>query len=225
MKNYTLILGESPSKGARSPILWNKTYEQLNIDQKMYPKDIIPDDFDNEIVDKKSVSLMTVHLAKGLEFKNIYIIGLEEDLFPSAMSINSREEIEEERRLFYVAMTRAKEKLILSHCEQRFKWGNIIDCEPSRFISEIDPSFLNNVNRTNNYIKQKIDESKFRLKKLPQKNLKKLRTNPISPLKNPILNINLNEKVYHERFGEGIVQDIEGEGDNIRANINFKISG
>jgi len=164
-------------------------------------------------------------MAKGLEFPIVYVVGLEENLFPSIMSINSREEIEEERRLFYVAMTRAKEKLILSHCEQRFKWGNIIDCEPSRFISEIDPNFLNNVNRTNNYIKQKIDESKFRLKKLPQKNLKKLRTNPISPLKNPILNINLKEKVYHERFGEGIVQDIEGEGDNIRANINFKIGG
>ena len=176
-------------------------------------------------IQSEKVSLMSIHMAKGLEFPIVYVVGLEENLFPSIMSINSREEIEEERRLFYVAMTRAKEKLILSHCEQRFKWGNIIDCEPSRFISEIDTNFLNNVNRTNNYIKQKIDESKFRLKKLPQKNLKKLRTNPISRLKNPILNINLNEKVYHERFGEGIVQDIEGEGDNIRANINFKIGG
>ena len=91
-------------------------------------------------IQSEKVSLMSIHMAKGLEFPIVYVVGLEENLFPSIMSINSREEIEEERRLFYVAMTRAKEKLILSHCEQRFKWGNIIDCEPSRFISEIDPN-------------------------------------------------------------------------------------
>ena len=141
------------------------------------------------------------------------------------MSINSREEIEEERRLFYVAMTRAKEKLILSHCEQRFKWGNIIDCEPSRFLSEIDTNYINNINNNRNYIRQKIDENKLRIKKLSVRNLKKLNTNSISKIKNPLVNINLNEKVYHERFGEGIVEDIEGEGDNIRAKINFKANG
>ena len=141
------------------------------------------------------------------------------------MSINSREEIEEERRLFYVAMTRAKEKLILSHCQQRFKWGNIIDCEPSRFLSEVDMKFVNNVNTSRNYVRQKIDENKLRIKKLTHKNLRKINSSSISKIKNPLVNINLNEKVYHERFGEGIVEDIEGEGDNIRAKINFKTSG
>ena len=179
---------------------------------------------DKEIQNEK-VSLMSIHMAKGLEFPIVYVVGLEENLFPSIMSINSREEIEEERRLFYVAMTRAKEKLILSHCQQRFKWGNIIDCEPSRFLSEVDMKFVNNVNTSRNYLRQKIDENKLRIKKLPHKNLRKINSTSISKIKNPLVNINLNEKVYHERFGEGIVEDIEGEGDNIRAKINFKTSG
>ena len=176
-------------------------------------------------IQKEKVSLMSIHMAKGLEFPIVYVVGLEENLFPSIMSINSREEIEEERRLFYVAMTRAKEKLILSHCQQRFKWGNIIDCEPSRFLSEVDMKFVNNVNTSRNYVRQKIDENKLRIKKLPYKNLRKINSSSISKIKNPLVNINLNEKVYHERFGEGIVEDIEGEGDNIRAKINFKTSG
>ena len=179
---------------------------------------------DKEIQNEK-VSLMSIHMAKGLEFPIVYVVGLEENLFPSIMSINSREEIEEERRLFYVAMTRAKEKLILSHCQQRFKWGNIIDCEPSRFLSEVDMKFVNNVNTSRNYVRQKIDENKLRIKKLQHKNLRKINSSSISKIKNPLVNINLNEKVYHERFGEGIVEDIEGEGDNIRAKINFKTSG
>ncbi len=179
---------------------------------------------DKEIKSEK-VSLMSIHMAKGLEFPIVYVVGLEENLFPSIMSINSREEIEEERRLFYVAMTRAKEKLILSHCEQRFKWGNIIDCEPSRFLSEIDTNYINNINNSRSYVRQKIDENKLRIKKLSSRNLKKINPNSISKIKNPLVNINLNEKVYHERFGEGIVEDIEGEGDNIRAKINFKASG
>ena len=179
---------------------------------------------DKEIKSEK-VSLMSIHMAKGLEFPIVYVVGLEENLFPSIMSINSREEIEEERRLFYVAMTRAKEKLILSHCEQRFKWGNIIDCEPSRFLSEIDTNYINNINNNRSYVRQKIDQKKLRIKKLSSRNLKKINPNSISKIKNPLVNINLNEKVYHERFGEGIVEDIEGEGDNIRAKINFKASG
>ena len=179
---------------------------------------------DKEIKSEK-VSLMSIHMAKGLEFPVVYVVGLEENLFPSIMSINSREEIEEERRLFYVAMTRAKDKLILSHCKQRFKWGNIIDCEPSRFISEVDKRFLKNIHKSENYINQKIDENRLRLKKIPKRNFTRLKEKHNTKIGNPITNINLNEKVYHERFGEGTVEYIEGEGDNIRAKINFKIGG
>ena len=176
-------------------------------------------------IHSEKVSLMSIHMAKGLEFPIVYVVGLEENLFPSIMSINSREEIEEERRLFYVAMTRAKEKLILSHCEQRFKWGNIIDCEPSRFIGEVEDKFLQRNNTNKNYIRQKINENKLRLKKIPNRTFKKIKTNTISSFKKYKINININDKVYHDRFGEGKVIEIEGEGDNIRANINFKING
>lgn len=99
-------------------------------------------DFDKEKDDKPRVSLMTIHLAKGLEFPYVYIVGLEENLFPSAMSMNTRSEIEEERRLFYVALTRAEQQVYLTYAESRYRWGKLIDCEPSRFIEEIDENFV-----------------------------------------------------------------------------------
>jgi DNA helicase-2/ATP-dependent DNA helicase PcrA len=92
--------------------------------------------------DNNKVSLMTIHSAKGLEFKHVHIVGLEENLFPSQLALYSRTELEEERRLFYVAMTRAEKEVMISYALNRFKWGNLITCEPSRFIEEIDPSFL-----------------------------------------------------------------------------------
>ena len=100
-------------------------------------------DLDNE-EDKNSnkVSLMTIHLAKGLEFPFVYIVGLEEDLFPSAMSINTRTDLEEERRLFYVAVTRAKKQVYLTYSLSRYRWGKLIDSEPSRFIEEINDEYL-----------------------------------------------------------------------------------
>ncbi|MBV1888291.1 MAG: ATP-binding domain-containing protein, partial [Urechidicola sp.] len=100
-------------------------------------------DFDNDSKDDKPrVSLMTIHLAKGLEFPYVYIVGLEETLFPSAMSMNTRSELEEERRLFYVALTRAEKEAYLSYAETRYRWGKLIDCEPSRFLEEIDEKYL-----------------------------------------------------------------------------------
>jgi DNA helicase-2/ATP-dependent DNA helicase PcrA len=110
----------------------------------LYIQDIaLLTDADNEKDgDDDKVSLMTVHSAKGLEFKHVYIVGMEENLFPSQLSVNSRTELEEERRLFYVAITRAEEKLTLSLAATRFRWGNLVHCEPSRFIEEIDKDCL-----------------------------------------------------------------------------------
>lgn len=100
-------------------------------------------DADNEKPDERNkVTLMTVHSAKGLEFRFVFIVGLEENLFPNLMGMGSPEELEEERRLFYVALTRAKEAAMLSFSETRFKWGNTEFCRPSRFLSEIDPKYL-----------------------------------------------------------------------------------
>ena len=176
-------------------------------------------------IESNKVSLMTIHMAKGLEFPIVYVVGLEENLFPSIMSVNSREEIEEERRLFYVAMTRAEKKLILSYCNQRFKWGNIVESEPSRFLSEIDNKFTinNNIQRET----PSIDNKLLRIKKIRTKptlsNLKKIKKD----ISNNIINININvdDNVFHERFGKGKVIEIEYDGNNSRATINFQNSG
>ena len=101
-------------------------------------------DQDNDTNDNNKVSLMTVHLAKGLEFPYVYIVGLEENLFPSAMNLNSRTELEEERRLFYVALTRAEKKIYLSYVLSRYRWGKPVDSEKSRFIDEIKEEYLQN---------------------------------------------------------------------------------
>ncbi len=99
-------------------------------------------DADADKGDPDHVALMTIHLAKGLEFSNVFIVGLEEDLFPSAMSMNTRSELEEERRLFYVALTRAEKQAYLTYALSRYRWGKLVDSEPSRFIQEIDDEYL-----------------------------------------------------------------------------------
>jgi len=92
--------------------------------------------------DRNKVSLMTIHLAKGLEFPVVFIVGMEENLFPSMLTVNSRADLEEERRLFYVALTRAEKQAYLTYTQMRYRWGKLIDCEPSRFLEEIDEKYL-----------------------------------------------------------------------------------
>ncbi|WP_456264632.1 ATP-dependent helicase [Flavobacterium rhizophilum] len=99
-------------------------------------------DMDKDTGDDDRVALMTIHLAKGLEFPHVFIVGMEEDLFPSAMSMNTRSELEEERRLFYVALTRAEHQAYLTYAQSRYRWGKLVDSEPSRFIEEITGVFL-----------------------------------------------------------------------------------
>jgi DNA helicase II / ATP-dependent DNA helicase PcrA len=132
-------------------------------------------DLDNDTGDDDRVALMTIHLAKGLEFPNVFIVGLEEDLFPSAMSLNTRSDLEEERRLFYVALTRAENQAYLCYAQSRYRWGKLTDSEPSRFINEIDGQYLEymGIEETNyrykpmidNDIFGDIDKSKLRLAK------------------------------------------------------------
>ena len=128
---------------------------------------------------EKKVSLMTIHLAKGLEFNHVYVVGLEEDLFPSALSSTTRSDLEEERRLFYVAITRAKKKVILTYAKTRYRWGKLNDCEPSRFIDEIDKRFTNFNSHTNIINSEKaIDDNFIRFKKPKNKiKLKELKKN------------------------------------------------
>ncbi len=206
-------------------------------------------DLDKETGDEDKVALMTVHLAKGLEFPYVFIVGMEEDLFPSAMSMNTRSELEEERRLFYVAITRAEKQAYLTYTQSRYRWGKLIDAEPSRFIDEIDKSFLEYLTtRTENRFKPlldadifgEVDKSKLRLRKpLPSSpartpgvnNLRKLRR--IKPVTSSAsknidakdLNISIGTIVEHVRFGKGNVIRIEGSGADTKAEINFSNGG
>ncbi|MGA1772207.1 MAG: ATP-dependent helicase, partial [Flavobacteriaceae bacterium] len=144
-------------------------------------------DFDNDKDEHADrVSLMTVHLAKGLEFTNVFIVGMEEDLFPSALSLNTRSELEEERRLFYVALTRAEHRAFLSYALTRYRWGKLIDAEPSRFIDEIDENYLDKDIPKDDYVfKPFIDKNIFdsppakqtTFKSLPQEKVR-LNTSP-----------------------------------------------
>ena len=202
-------------------------------------------DLDNKNnADSDKVSLMTIHLAKGLEFPYVFVVGLEEDLFPSALSLNTRGELEEERRLFYVALTRAKKRAFLSYTISRYRWGKLIDAEPSRFIDEIGKEYVNHIKMKNNYsFKPIIDTSIFQKQK-SIKNSKDISENKISNpsiqqlskirkirrenLKtNNGISINIKEgmNVEHARFGYGTVINIEGKGSDKKAIINFQSSG
>ena len=197
-------------------------------------------DFDNETADENSVSLMTVHLAKGLEFPHVFIVGMEDDLFPSAMNMNSRAELEEERRLFYVALTRAEKKAILTYTQYRYRWGKLNDAEPSRFLTEIDPSCVDNRVVESNYeFKPLVDSSIFgddqpnvRLKKPPTKsipkrvpkNLRPVSTSPQSPGVE-LGGLEVGARVSHNRFGAGTIVSIEGNGGDAKALIDFDANG
>ena len=190
-------------------------------------------DQDNESNDKNKVALMTIHLAKGLEFPFVYIVGLEENLFPSAMNLNSRNELEEERRLFYVALTRAEKKIYLSYVLSRYRWGKPVDSEKSRFIDEINDEFLeNNViqnsitkNYSSNDQYNKIGIRYKKLEKRPPSNFVKIKSS--SSVKSNLFNSKLviGNIVMHERFGKGRVISIEGKGGDKKAEIKFEKNG
>ncbi len=186
----------------------------------------IEDNFETD-----SVSLMTVHLSKGLEFPYVCIIGMEENLFPSSMSLDSREGLEEERRLFYVALTRAEKRAILTFTNNRYRWGKIIDSEESRFIDELDTSFVKIDNDKHDY----QDNLSFTSQKLsfnPIKNkFRKLENSQIihkemnNDLIKEIKRFKTNTLVLHPIFGKGIVKTIDGEKHDSRAKIYFYDKG
>jgi len=142
-------------------------------------------DLDKDTNDEDRVALMTIHLAKGLEFPHVFVVGMEEDLFPSAMSMSTRSELEEERRLFYVALTRAEHQAYLTYAQSRYRWGKLTDSEPSRFIEEIDGQYLEYLTPSETNYRYKspidgdifgdVDKSKLRLNKpvggTPPKNI------------------------------------------------------
>ena len=203
--------------------------------------------------DAEKITLMTVHSAKGLEFKNVFVVGLEENLFPSGMCINSNRELEEERRLFYVAITRAGENCFLSFARSRFRYGKTEFGTPSRFLREIDSSFLyipqqeitehREVEETAspsysyrerqstkparplfNRLKEERPKTEM-IRPTTPRNLKKVSSTQTSPATAVLGNVQAGQMIEHERFGIGEVIKIEGTGENTKATVRFQNAG
>ncbi len=199
----------------------------------------------DEDKDADKVSLMTIHAAKGLEFPYVYVAGLEENLFPSFMSISSRQELEEERRLFYVAVTRAERQLTLSYAMTRYQYGNSSCQEMSRFVEEIDPKYIEMPQRKTQFPKPGVlpkafqgvkgvkwspeAERDFQRKPAPEPQKPRrlqpktsLPQGPTAPNTAAEINaIQVGMRVRHAKFGEGKVLTIEGSGSERKATIFF----
>lgn len=193
-------------------------------------------DADEEKPDERNhVSMMTIHASKGLEFKHVYIVGLEENLFPSQMALNTRSELEEERRLFYVAVTRAMKTCTLSYAGSRFTWGQSVSCEPSRFIEEIDRQYLefetpqrgtgrslmgNSERPFSGGLNRSLTSTPPNLK-----SMKDLNKEPSKGNNSSNVQIKVGFNVEHDRFGKGKVTKMEGEGADKKATIFFPHHG
>ncbi|HTX89398.1 MAG TPA: 3'-5' exonuclease, partial [Bacteroidales bacterium] len=179
------------------------------------------------------VTLMTVHSAKGLEFPYVYVVGLEENLFPSIQSLGSRSDLEEERRLFYVAITRSEKKLTLSYAENRYRWGNLVICDPSRFLEEIPEKLIDIPKKASIHSEPFTSRENFSIglegfKKssapnVSLKNFRKLSSVGSGPVKDAMeeADIQPGMEVEHERFGKGKVLSLEGNGPNKKATVFF----
>jgi DNA helicase-2/ATP-dependent DNA helicase PcrA len=196
-------------------------------------------DLDNDKPDDRNkVTIMTMHSAKGLEFNNVYVVGVEEDLFPSKRSFESPEEMEEERRLFYVAITRARKRVFISYAQNRYRWGTPTSCQPSRFLRDIDPKFLempaeqparivnrnyDDANEWDGNRSQKTTSTRPTLL-IPKKPVSQARTTNIDfKPDNPDL-IQSGMKVEHATFGIGKIIHIEGVSPNRKATVFFQES-
>lgn len=211
------------------------------------------DQDNNKDDDRDKVSLMTIHLSKGLEFPVVHLVGLEENLFPSFMSSSTREELEEERRLFYVALTRAEKQVFFTYAISRFQWGKITDAEPSRFLSEVNSEFLEFINpamesrfvnhsglKSNIFDEMPADARSFKkldpkkkierneeTKKTMSRNLKPVATaRIINPSGQSSQDIEVGDQVRHDRFGIGEVTFLDGtDPQNIKAKVVFQHEG
>jgi len=197
------------------------------------------DDGDND-----KVTLMTIHAAKGLEFKNVHIVGLEEDLFPSQMMLGSRNDLEEERRLFYVAITRAERRLTVSYAETRYHYGRLKMCEPSRFLLEIDQQYLKmsklrSAPSRMDYDRPERDKSETTstgsmafVRSLAQKTAKKQAPQPLTThtpsadfAPTSTAELIAGQRVEHAKFGFGMVKSVDVNGNDRKATIDFETAG
>ena len=179
--------------------------------------------------DPEKVTLMTIHMAKGLEFSNVYIVGLEEDLFPSQMMLSSRADLEEERRLFYVAITRAKKRLFLSYALTRYRFGRLKNCEPSRFLDDVDQSFikvsskfagLESVPPSSEYAKTLVNGMRKSVSAAPPSKITAYRA-PTDFVPSDTAALQEGMKVEHPKFGFGMVVQMDFTGADRKAKIKF----
>lgn len=187
-------------------------------------------DADQEGNEDETVKLMTVHAAKGLEFKSVFVVGMEENLFPSGMSVNSREDLEEERRLFYVAVTRAEQKLTITHAATRYKFGNLEYCEPSRFLEEIPQNLLTYVGYNRNKWQDEKPSKQYDATPITK-------AKPVAPVQQYVHapsatfqaafpeELKVGMQVEHQKFGFGRIAAMEGQNEGLMATINFDNSG
>mgnify|MGYP002630294660 CR=1 FL=1 len=190
-------------------------------------------DSDKEDENKDKISLMTIHSAKGLEFSHVYISGMEENLFPSQMALGNRKDLEEERRLFYVGMTRAENMLTLAYAHSRFRFGQLLPCEPSRFIAELSDEFVAMDPRSNQRIKRSRPSKQDSTLSADSIAKKYGVTNRSAVIRNlpPVMEnfapedtseLKVGDLIEHQRFGKGLVQEVEGQGNNRKALIEFE---
>ncbi|MDR2928389.1 MAG: UvrD-helicase domain-containing protein [Cytophagaceae bacterium] len=195
---------------------------------------LLTDQDGDKDVNADAVKLMTIHAAKGLEFKTVYIVGVEENLFPSPMALDSEQGTEEERRLFYVAITRAKERAILSYAKTRYRYGEMTFAKPSRFVSEIDRQYLDlsaaatQMQKTDGFTSFSKERKDFSdaFAKTQKAPVKFNFDEPANPPKHFAGgDFRAGMKVIHDRFGEGVILEIEGIGYDTKATIQFKKAG
>ena len=191
--------------------------------------------------DQPKVTLMTIHSAKGLEFPTVFVVGLEENIFPSPMCVNSVRELEEERRLLYVAITRAEKHCILTCAQNRFRYGRMESDTPSRFIKDFDPSLLRVEGGRSFHAEMPSYRSPYGGTRQPQQNPRPVATQFVADQKprlvpvrhetplpqSAIGDIGLKEGnvIEHQRFGVGTVVKVEGSGENAKATVTFKNAG
>jgi DNA helicase II / ATP-dependent DNA helicase PcrA len=183
--------------------------------------------------DPEKVTLMTIHMAKGLEFRYVYIVGLEEDLFPSQMMLSSRADLEEERRLFYVAITRAQKRLFLSYALTRYRFGRLKNCEPSRFLDDVDQRFIKvstkfggieSVPPPSQYARNLVNGIKKTTSSAPVPKATSYKA-PTNFTPSDTSGLQEGMKVEHPKFGFGTVVLMDMSGADKKAKINFSEVG
>jgi len=214
--------------------------EERGLDIFMQDVALLTNDDNDKDPNADTVSLMTIHSSKGLEFPQVFIVGLEENLFPSQLSLNSRSDLEEERRLFYVAVTRAEKKLTISYATSRYRWGTLNNCEPSRFLDELNPAYLELDFKprsapagTASFTDERSAWSERDIFTKPKPKiapktrtlLPKAHTPTPGFTPSDTSNLQVGMEVEHERFGFGKVVQVEGNKNDVKATIFFKELG